>query len=215
MTDLGEDTTSNLTSKVVDSVHFAGQRVDTVEGRGLFVEDKDWKLIKAKLDMSSKRGVNGERLWGGHANQQGGCFGSVGPEDLRGRFPQCLDSTWNRSHRLMPTRPQARCTFTGCNRKAAHQGRCDQHQRKPWQNPSAHTRALRQHHTEWMHVRAERLKLEPNCRRCNRKGTNVDHIIPVGAGGAFLDINNTQTLCDQCKTLKDQEDRRNYPRIFH
>lgn len=65
MTDLGEDTTSNLTSKVVDSVHFAGQRVDTVEGRGLFVEDKDWKLIKAKLDMSSKRGVNGERLWGG------------------------------------------------------------------------------------------------------------------------------------------------------
>lgn len=66
MTDLGEDTTSNLTSKVVDSVHFAGQRVDTVEGRGLFVEDKDWKLIKAKLDMSSKRGVNGGETVGWH-----------------------------------------------------------------------------------------------------------------------------------------------------
>lgn len=38
MTDLGEDTTSNLTSKVVDSVHFAGQRVDTVEGERTFCE---------------------------------------------------------------------------------------------------------------------------------------------------------------------------------
>ncbi|RGJ41691.1 hypothetical protein DXD60_07595 [Bifidobacterium adolescentis] len=115
----------------------------------------------------------------------------------------------------MPTRPQARCTYSGCSRKATHQGRCDQHQRKPWQNISAHTRKRSKYKTQWNHVRAERLKLEPNCRRCSRKGTNVDHIIPVGAGGAFLDINNTQTLCDQCKTLKDQEDRRNYPRIFH
>lgn len=146
---------------------------------------------------------------------RGGCLGSLGHANLRGGLPLSAPASWNRSHRLMPTRPQARCTYHGCNRKATRQGRCDQHQRKPWQNPSAHTRALRQHHTEWMHVRAERMKLEPNCRRCNHKGTNVDHIIPVGAGGAFLDINNTQTLCDQCKTLKDQEDRRNYPRIFH
>lgn len=43
----------------------------------------------------------------------------------------------------------------------------------------------------------------------------VDHIIPIGAGGAFLDPNNCQTLCEQCNDWKNADDRRRYPKIFH
>ncbi|WP_081738484.1 HNH endonuclease [Bifidobacterium moukalabense] len=141
----------------------------------------------------------------------------MGHANLRGGIPTSPHQPRHPDRRLtsMPTRPQARCTFTGCKNKAVNQGRCNQHQRKPWQNQSAHTRERALHRAEWNHIRSLRLKLEPNCRRCNSKGTNVDHITPVGAGGAFLDINNTQTLCNQCKTIKDQEDRKNYPHIFH
>lgn len=117
----------------------------------------------------------------------------------------------------MPGKPRARCSHPGCTLKAVRDGLCDRHQRQPWQHPSAHTRMRAKYSAEWRRVRCFVLERDHHaCRRCGRTGCHiVDHIIPVGAGGAFLDPNNCQTLCEQCNDWKNADDRRRYPRIFH
>jgi 5-methylcytosine-specific restriction endonuclease McrA len=36
--------------------------------------------------------------------------------------------------------------------------------------------------------------------------TIVDHIVPIRQGGARLDINNLQSLCHSCHTIKSNEE---------
>lgn len=117
----------------------------------------------------------------------------------------------------MPARPRPRCSYPGCGGKAVHDGLCAEHRRKPWANPSAHTRLRSQNQAEWRWLRAFVLDRDRRtCRRCGRTHCHiVDHIIPVGADGAFLDPNNCQTLCEACNEWKDSDDRRRYPLIFH
>lgn len=48
------------------SMTIAGQRVTAPEGKGLIVEDKDWELIRSKLDESIlSRGKKPDLFWGG------------------------------------------------------------------------------------------------------------------------------------------------------
>lgn len=53
---------------------------------------------------------------------------------------------------------------------------------------------------------------EPVCRICQAAvATEVDHIIPLRAGGPRLERGNLQALCHQCHTWKTRGDRRLYP----
>jgi 5-methylcytosine-specific restriction protein A len=107
----------------------------------------------------------------------------------------------------MPTAPPTRCH---CGHPATNQGRCDQHQPKPWANPSANTRLLSRHQRRAF--RDAVLTHEPACRNCgSTTNLRADHIIPVADGGAHHDPNNGQTLCEPCheaKTRAEQAARR-------
>lgn len=54
----------------------------------------------------------------------------------------------------------------------------------------------------WRSLRARKLQLNPNCFVCGSKGTVVDHINRIEAGGEKLDMNNLQTMCDHCHNQK-------------
>jgi 5-methylcytosine-specific restriction endonuclease McrA len=46
----------------------------------------------------------------------------------------------------------------------------------------------------WKWARSQQLLREPNCW-CGAKASAVDHIVPIGEGGADLDPDNLQSLC--------------------
>ncbi|MFD1141853.1 HNH endonuclease signature motif containing protein [Larkinella insperata] len=59
----------------------------------------------------------------------------------------------------------------------------------------------------WRSLRASILQSEPLCRECkgNKRltpATMVDHIKPIRLGGAPLDADNCQPLCDRCHAKK-------------
>ncbi|MCA9312292.1 MAG: HNH endonuclease [Phycisphaerales bacterium] len=67
----------------------------------------------------------------------------------------------------------------------------------------------------WQHLRRWFLMRHPLCQHCQRDGrttpaTEVDHVVPIRAGGARLDQANLQALCKSChsrKTVRDQRAR--------
>jgi 5-methylcytosine-specific restriction enzyme A len=68
----------------------------------------------------------------------------------------------------------------------------------------------------WTRVRERLLAGEPLCRACYSAGlvtaaADVDHIVPLRAGGARLDESNLQPLCRACHRLKTQEDAGRWP----
>lgn len=92
----------------------------------------------------------------------------------------------------MARRPTTRCTK--CHQLATNQGRCDNHQRKPWENKSANSQAL----TGWERqaIRDQQLEREPTCRVCGTtENLEPDHIIEIADGGHLTDPSNLQTLC--------------------
>lgn len=103
----------------------------------------------------------------------------------------------------MATRAPTRCTQ--CKRLATHQGRCDQHQVKPWERSSANTRALTGRQRE--HFRQATLRANPTCAWCNQPATEADHILAIGLGGDPHDWeNNGQGLCDTHHAIKTKRD---------
>ncbi|MGM7422986.1 HNH endonuclease [Cellulosimicrobium sp. CpK407] len=114
----------------------------------------------------------------------------------------------------MPVAPPSRCPVPGCHQLTTDRGRCADHQRKPWENPSANTRAL----TGAERGRFRRLVLErdPVCRctgwcgnhpgPCTAPATQADHIVPIGEGGARTDTRNGQGLCASCHDVKTYRD---------
>lgn len=118
----------------------------------------------------------------------------------------------------MPVAAPTRCNLPTCPRMATRRGRCDEHQRKAWGNPSANTRALSG--GERNRFRAETLANHPTCcwPGCTEPATEADHVIPIGEGGARLDQANAQGLCEahhDLKTIADtarMRQRRRRPR---
>lgn len=61
--------------------------------------------------------------------------------------------------------------------------------------------------TAWRELRALKIEQSPLCEECQRKGITtlaqvVDHIVPISKGGAKLDIENLQSLCNPCHNSK-------------
>lgn len=106
----------------------------------------------------------------------------------------------------MPSRSPIRCTM--CPAMATHHGRCETHQRKAWENPSANTRALTG--ADRARFKAQVFAIHGSrCAWCDEPATDADHILAIGLGGAPKDAaNNGQPLCGECHALKTEADTR-------
>lgn len=116
----------------------------------------------------------------------------------------------------MPYRPKTTCQHIGCTALGTG-GWCERHRPKPIDNrPTARERGY-----DWKWYRfAHRFMCRPEnrwCARCKEQGRHVraevaDHVVPVWAGGAHCDAENTQPLCRSCNRLKGIEDEKRYER---
>lgn len=90
--------------------------------------------------------------------------------------------------------------------------------RRPWMPEKKPHQGYRHHNTEfyqstpWRKLRAQKLLMNPLCEECERKGIltpaqMVDHIVPINKGGAALDIDNLQSLCNPCHNRKSAMDK--------
>lgn len=114
----------------------------------------------------------------------------------------------------MPTARPTRCPIPGCHRLTTQRGRCEEHQPKPWANPSANTRTL----TSADRARFRRMVLDrdPVCvctgwcgthyGPCTQPATEADHIVPIGLGGAHHAGENGAGLCASCHLEKSKQD---------
>lgn len=94
----------------------------------------------------------------------------------------------------MPRAAPTRCTQR-CGKLATANGRCDDHQRKAWENTSKRNQLLDK--TKWAQTAADHLELEPACRVCgSTHRLRVDHIREIADGGELYDHSNLQTLCE-------------------
>lgn len=107
----------------------------------------------------------------------------------------------------MPTRAPSRCNEPGCPEFAVLRGRCDEHQRKPWQGRPSFVDQYGMTTAEWSALR--RLILARDgyvCQGCGLPGADtVDHIIPVSEGGSPRDPANLRSLHeDPCHAEKSK-----------
>jgi 5-methylcytosine-specific restriction protein A len=60
----------------------------------------------------------------------------------------------------------------------------------------------------WPKCRRDRLALEPLCRACGARATDVDHIIPhKGRAEYAFNQDNLQSLCHECHKAKTRQER--------
>jgi 5-methylcytosine-specific restriction protein A len=88
-------------------------------------------------------------------------------------------------------RPLHPCPEPGCPnlvRSRNRSARCELH------------RVVNPYDADWRRVRSEHLTWFPWCQLalCRAPAREVDHIIPVRAGGARLDHRNLRSLCIDC-----------------
>jgi len=92
------------------------------------------------------------------------------------------------------------------------------HQKRPWIPEKKPFEGYQHHNTkfyqsrQWRELRKLKLEQTPLCEECFRHGRTtpaqmVDHIVPINKGGAPLDINNLQSLCNQCHAVKTARDK--------
>lgn len=84
----------------------------------------------------------------------------------------------------MPYAPGSRCTDPGCGAWAVDRGRCEEHRRPAWANPSqawagGSTRA-------WRTRRAQHLRDNPFCVVCGLPAQEADHVTELADGGDLL-----------------------------
>lgn len=90
--------------------------------------------------------------------------------------------------------------------------------RRPWMPKREPFEGFTHHNTEfyqsrrWRALRALKLQQQPLCEECLRKGRMtpaemVDHIVPINKGGASLDMENLQSLCNACHACKSAKDK--------
>ena len=65
--------------------------------------------------------------------------------------------------------------------------------------------------TAWRELRALKIEQSPICEECQRRGITtlaqvVDHIVPINEGGARLDMDNLQSLCNPCHNRKSGQE---------
>lgn len=95
----------------------------------------------------------------------------------------------------MPSSAPSRCTRR-CGRLATQGGRCDDHQRKPWENTSKRNQVIDK--GRWAKAKRAQLERESQCRVCaSTDHLEVDHITEVTDGGSLYEHSNLQTLCEE------------------
>ena len=99
------------------------------------------------------------------------------------------------------------CLQAGCNQHATYQGRCEQHQRPPWQGSTRKQRLPKDWHTRRLII----LKRDKGiCHICQQPGADtIDHITP----GDNHELNNlapihdrVQPHCHRYKSSKEGND---------
>lgn len=119
----------------------------------------------------------------------------------------CSSSQWGME--AMPYAPPSRCPIPSCRKLTTTKGRCDDHQPKPWRNPSANTKQLTRRQRQLFHDAV--IARDPICtctgdcgthtRPCRHPATEADHIIPISDHGARTDITNGRGLCSPCHSV--------------
>ncbi len=104
------------------------------------------------------------------------------------------------------------CPIHGIWEKRSSKDRCPQCTKRWQKNYNNHSRDknLTKFYAskEWRELRALKLKQDPLCARCGKAATVADHIIEVKDGGCKLCIDNLQSLCNGCHTVKSAEERK-------
>jgi 5-methylcytosine-specific restriction enzyme A len=109
----------------------------------------------------------------------------------------------------MPVKPKRPCSTPGCAALVAEGSRCPAHQAAHYRQQDAGrpSSSDRGYDTRWRTLRLHVLAREPLCRSCRARGlikraSEVDHIVPIRAGGARYDKSNLQPLCRSCHSAK-------------
>jgi len=102
------------------------------------------------------------------------------------------------------------CNYIGCSALTTERY-CDEHRRlthREYKDRRTDTYEQRFYSSaRWRKVRARKLAANPLCEMCIKDGRltgaqMVDHITPIKRGGAQLDMNNLQSLCNACHNKK-------------
>ena len=120
----------------------------------------------------------------------------------------------------MALRPLRECLHAGCTSLVRGLAYCPSHTadarlydlNRPSPSRRGYGRA-------WAKIRKAQLLNEPLCRRCKAEGvvklaTEVDHIVPLAAGGDS-DSGNLQSLCKVCHTSKTNAEDGGLGRPIH
>lgn len=101
------------------------------------------------------------------------------------------------------------CLVSGCTKRTARSGRCEQHAppERAWARKSARNT---DRNRAWdRRIRPRALARDGfACVHCGaREALEVDHVIPIAQGGTWT-LDNAQTLCKPCHVVKTAKDRR-------
>lgn len=116
----------------------------------------------------------------------------------------------------MPKKPKIPCSHKGCPTliESGTGGKCEQHRKvemKRYNDTRTDKQILRQYKTSrWQRVRKTALFRDGGwCQRCKEKPAKlVDHIVEIKDGGDMWDLDNLQSLCDSCHTIKTHEEQK-------
>lgn len=118
----------------------------------------------------------------------------------------------------MPHKPKRPCSYPGCPELT--DGRyCAKHQAlmNKQYDDRYRDKGARDFYSSaaWRNKRKEYLTEHPFCEECRKSGIlapaqMVDHIKPIKHGGALLDDNNLQALCNRCHSRKSIEEGSRY-----
>jgi 5-methylcytosine-specific restriction protein A len=111
----------------------------------------------------------------------------------------------------MPVRAKKTCAVPGCQVLTIERW-CEAHKKskhvaRPY-DVSRGNSAARGYDSTWRKVRLLALSRDHHlCQHCLQRdelvaATEVDHIVPIAAGGERLDLDNLQSLCSTCHKIK-------------
>lgn len=102
----------------------------------------------------------------------------------------------------MRSRPLRICKHPGCN-ELTRDARCPEHAkaRRGEADGRRVSPSRRGYTAAWQRLRAYKLRRSPMCEQCGQPGQEVDHIMPLRAGGTNA-YENLQTLCKSCHSRK-------------
>ena len=110
----------------------------------------------------------------------------------------------------MPAHPKSPCSYPGCAALVDRPGKCEKHAKQTRKEADARrpNASKRGYNHRWRKVRIQVLKRDGGlCQSCLKDGrvteaSEVDHIVPTAAGGAFYDDDNLQSICRPCHQAK-------------